>query len=496
MKLAGAWLGAWLIGLPAHAATSSTVVTFSRIDGGIEVLIGGRPFTTYRYENPDGSPIRRPYLHPVLAADGTPVTSDQSLLPGGDHPHHRSVWVGHGALNDADHWSSLNPPDGFPRQATHGSIDERADGTVSTRIDWYNEEDSRILHEIRVMTFGEFEDGSRYIDMESEFSAIDGQVRIGDTKEAGLVAVRVAPGISTSPVITASTGCRGESGCWGKPAEWCDISGSIAGTVYGVTVMCHPENDRYPSRWHVREYGLLAANPWSSKAFGGPPLAGNGRKFEDGASTRYLHRIMIHRGTAAEARVADVFDQWSGTNTTTWPRSFDGLLGWDVPDPNPWWSIEGGHLIGRQDPAAKGHILESHETYRDVIVDLEYRYSGDVDSGVFLRAGQRWQCQIGVSRSLQRDMTGSIYDAKRKYVAEATSAPALNRIGEWNRLRLEARGDRFRHWLNGTLILDYTDPAFTGSGPVGLQLHPGVRDMKIEFRNIRVLRLEPPPPAR
>ena len=31
------------------------------------------------------------------------------------------------------------------------------------------------------------------------------------------------------------------------------------GKEYGVAVFDHPQNPRHPTRWHVREYGLLAA---------------------------------------------------------------------------------------------------------------------------------------------------------------------------------------------------------------------------------------------
>src|SRR5207244_2515742 len=68
---------------------------------------------------PDGAPLRRPYCYPVLADDNTPVTADQTLT-GGDHPHHRSFWVGQGDVNGADHWGTNDATPEGPHQLPRG----------------------------------------------------------------------------------------------------------------------------------------------------------------------------------------------------------------------------------------------------------------------------------------------------------------------------------------------------------------------------------------
>jgi hypothetical protein len=60
----------------------------------------------------------------------------------------------------------------------------------------------------------------------------------------------------------------------------------------------------------------------------------------------------------------------------------------------------------------------------------------------------------------------------------------LLKVGEWNKIRFQAKGDNFKVWLNGEQVLDCTDPAFPDAAPIGLQVHPGVK-MKVEFRNIK-----------
>ena len=60
--------------------------------------------------------------------------------------------------------------------------------------------------------------------------------------------------------------------------------------------------------------------------------------------------------------------------------------------------------------------------------------------------------------------------------------------GEWNTFRIQAKGDTFTCWINGTKASEYTDPRFSGAAPLGLQIHPGVV-MKCEYRNMKIAEL-------
>jgi hypothetical protein len=92
--------------------------------------------------------------------------------------------------------------------------------------------------------------------------------------------------------------------------------------------------------------------------------------------------------------------------------------------------------------------------------------------------------QIGISRSLKRDMTGSFYVGKYPEEAQAKRAGELLKPGDWNRLRVVARGDTFTVWLNGEHVSTYTSDKHRGPAPIGLQIHQGVQ-MKVEFRNLK-----------
>ena len=169
------------------------------------------------------------------------------------------------------------------------------------------------------------------------------------------------------------------------------------------------------------------------------------------------------------------------------PPIFNGrdLSGWKAPDPNPFWRVENGVLVGENDDKLTGNVLSTEKAYGDFVFEAEVRWSGEIDSGVMLRDPQL-QLQIGISRSLKRDMTGSFYVNKVGYpeAGRAQDVDKLMRPDDWNSFRLEARGPTFTVWLNGRQVARFTDEKFAGAAPLGLQIHPGLK-MKVEFRQLR-----------
>jgi hypothetical protein len=166
------------------------------------------------------------------------------------------------------------------------------------------------------------------------------------------------------------------------------------------------------------------------------------------------------------------------------------LAGWQVPDPNPFWKVVDGVLVGENDEKLTGHVLKTVKSYQDFILESEVRWSGEIDSGYLFRKPEL-QVQFGVSRSLKRDLTGSFYTGGKERYPEAGQAKEFEKYfkpGDWNRFRLEAKGNTFTVWLNGQKISTYTDPKFSEAAPIGLQIHGGLK-MKVEFRNIRLKEL-------
>lgn len=186
--------------------------------------------------------------------------------------------------------------------------------------------------------------------------------------------------------------------------------------------------------------------------------------------------------------------QASAASAPTLKPIFNGvdLAGWKVPSPNPFWRVEGGRLIGENDAALTGSMLWTEQSYGDFVLEFEARWTGEIDSGVMLRRPEL-QLQIGVSRSLKRDLTGSFYTGGSVRYPEAGQVKEVERLlkpGDWNHFRLEARGTTFSVRINGQPAVTYSDAKYSGPAPLGLQIH-GKLAMKVEFRNLRAAPLAP-----
>ena len=316
--------GILLASAPAARAADSDV-KLTQKDGKVLVEIGGKPFTEYRFEREKDLPWARPYFYPVLAPDGTEITSDQSRFNPKEHPHHRSIYVAQGAVNGIDHWAHPNKPatpdikpaDVRQPEQKHLKFEKVGGDTIVEQLAWEDKEGKPMLLETRTWRFFAFPDGSRGIDQASIFSAAEGPVTFGETKEAGLASVRLNKAISDTSTITmekiVSADKKTENTVWGKKSPWCDMSGKIDGKDYGAAILDHPSNPRSPSNWHVRHYGLLSANVFGLYDFDKVNNAkGSGDfKIEPGKPVTFKYRYVIHTGNAASAKLAEKFAEFA-----------------------------------------------------------------------------------------------------------------------------------------------------------------------------------------
>jgi hypothetical protein len=171
------------------------------------------------------------------------------------------------------------------------------------------------------------------------------------------------------------------------------------------------------------------------------------------------------------------------------------LTHFKAEDSKAFWRAENGVLIGENDAAMKGNYLWTEKEYRDFVIEFDVRWKATtprgVDTGLEMRK-PRIQLQLGVSGSLRVDMSGSFYTGGKPAYPEAGQAKNAKELmkpeGEWNTVRIQAKGDTFTCWINGTKASEYTDAKFTGAAPLGFQIHPGV-PMKCEYRNVRIAEL-------
>ena len=173
-----------------------------------------------------------------------------------------------------------------------------------------------------------------------------------------------------------------------------------------------------------------------------------------------------------------------------WTSLFNGkdLAGWTVPSPNAQWRVENGVLIGESDEKLTGSMLwTERKNFGDFVFEADVRWQGDPDSGVFMRT-PTLQVQVGTSISQKRDLTGSFYLKGYPEHAQAKDAAKWLKKGEWNTIRIEAKGTTFNVSINGHPVSQFSDAAYAQAGPIGVQIHQKLK-MKVEFRNIRVAEL-------
>ena len=65
----------------------------------------------------------------------------------------------------------------------------------------------------------------------------------------------------------------------------------------------------------------------------------------------------------------------------------------------------------------------------------------------------------------------------------------LLKEGEWNRMKITARGGSYVVSLNGREVTTYESDTALEKGPLGLQVHPGLV-MKVEFRKVTLEELK------
>ncbi|MBE9518529.1 MAG: DUF1080 domain-containing protein [Bacteroidetes bacterium] len=174
---------------------------------------------------------------------------------------------------------------------------------------------------------------------------------------------------------------------------------------------------------------------------------------------------------------------------------FDGksLEGWEC-DPleqaGDWKAVD-GELLG-ENSGEQASIIWTKQNFRDFEVELDYiTLTDDYDTGIFIR-GLTHQVQIGISRSLQKDMTACIYapkDEKGSYPGQTEKVADIHKVGDWNHLKVIVSGKRIQTILNDEPMVDYTGIALVDEGPIGLQLHGGVH-MSVKFNNIKVRELK------
>lgn len=278
-------------------------------------------------------PLAKPFLWPVLAPNGAPVTRawpiDRTGPDKTDHYHQKSAWFCHGdIIPEGVDLKGKHAVDFWSEAAGHGRIvhvklepGKTAHGpSIVTWNEWQTADGRKILDEERTISLRELL-GGRLFTFQCKLTASVCPIVFGDTKE-GSFGVRVNDAmrteIASGGTVTSSDGTvatapkKDNLVMWGKLADWHDYSGTVNGKQAGIAIFDHAGN---PSRaaWHTRGYGLMAANPFGRAKSGFPAMKGKTDlvRLDKGKSLTLTYAIFVHDGDAKSGKVADAYAAFS-----------------------------------------------------------------------------------------------------------------------------------------------------------------------------------------
>jgi hypothetical protein len=201
-----------------------------------------------------------------------------------------------------------------------------------------------------------------------------------------------------------------------------------------------------------------------------------------------------------------------------WQMLFDGTdlsqwRGYRRQDLPAAWHVEGGTLAFAPTnvEASRGDLVTRDE-YGDFELTLDWKVSPGGNSGIMYRVtedaertyetGPEYQV---LDNTRHPDGKNPLTSAGADYGLYAPTADVTRPVGEWNAVRIVARGAHVEHWLNGQKVVEYElwSPDWEAKvkaskfaawpgygrarrGHIALQDHGN----PVWFRNIRIRRLD------
>ncbi len=205
----------------------------------------------------------------------------------------------------------------------------------------------------------------------------------------------------------------------------------------------------------------------------------------------------------------------------------EDLTGWDG-DPD-LWCVKDGVIHGETTPEKKARgntvLIWDGGEVQDFELRLAFRCNATNNSGVQYRSKRledstnNWVVK-GYQHEVRNEnklpnVSGFIYDEKgnrgrlttvgekvdwnengkqviEKDLISQDEFDGLMKLDDWNEIIIVARGNHIKHYLNGTLVTEFTDQHPTlalSEGVIALQLHGG-KPMWAEFKDIKLRRIE------
>lgn len=198
---------------------------------------------------------------------------------------------------------------------------------------------------------------------------------------------------------------------------------------------------------------------------------------------------------------------------------FDGktLDGWEQHSGKAPYKVEDGAIVGTTMANTDNSFLCTKKKYGDFILELEFKVDPKMNSGVQFRseyyekettveisgkprkfpADRVFGYQYEIDPSA-RAFTGGIYDeARRGWLFDLKNNEAARKAfkqNEWNKIRIECKGESIKTWLNDVPAADLKD-GMTKEGLIALQVHGIGKNVErageeVRWKNIRIKELK------
>ena len=287
-------------------------VKITKEKGKLRIDVDGQRFADYVYEG-----YSRPFLFPIIGPGGAQMTRKWPIVEGDpdeatDHVHQKSFWWGHGNMNGVDFWAETTRNAGKTVHQEFTAVESGKIGVIKSRNNYVDKDGKTVCTDERTLRIYPGSAG-RTFDFEITLLAENDGLTFGDTKE-GTMAIRLnehmrLKGKVGKGHIVNSEGARDDA-TWGKRAKWVDYYGPVDGKTVGVAMFDHPSNPRYPTWWHVRDYGLFAANPFGLSDFEKKEKGAGDLKVKAGEKITFKYRFYLHSGDEKEGNVSEEFDRY------------------------------------------------------------------------------------------------------------------------------------------------------------------------------------------
>jgi hypothetical protein len=196
-----------------------------------------------------------------------------------------------------------------------------------------------------------------------------------------------------------------------------------------------------------------------------------------------------------------------------WIRLFNGkdLQGWVQNGGKADYRVENAEIVGTSRPNTPNSFLCTAHEYGDFVLEVEFKIQPGLNAGVQIRshcfaeakefewkgktikvpAGRVHGYQVEIDASARAWSAGIYDEGRRGWLNDLKDNPAAQKAfkqNEWNKFRIECRGDSIKTWINGAAAADLKD-SMTPRGFIALQVHGvGKKEeaMEVRYRNVRL----------